>query len=179
MHARRGFSLTELTIIVTIILIFSTISITTYTRINRTLTFEKNIEQFVSLLQRYRQLALYEKPLEGYTCNEFSGYRISKNDNTITMCCSTGCVDQYNGVPGYELDNTVLFQTTASGSEVWFRAGQSTVFQEECDPDCSYVQIDSATPFVFSMKSKTLSQCVDIEITVRGVINQGDWYDCP
>jgi len=166
----KGFTLVEMIVALTIILLFAGTSFFVYKNISRDKTFETDIELFNSILNKARERAIARDispaNLANVDCTNFVGYNIVLDSNDSTAHEQIVC----GPTPADIIDiNTYTFQNinlTNFGSNLNI---SFTYPRGELSPTIN-------SPII--IQNSTASRCVNVTINSIGPINFGDEYDC-
>lgn len=153
---KTAFTLIEIIIVVSIIIIISTFSLTIYARNIREQKFKYEVSRYVEVLNYAKQNAILQNTEGHPDCYEYSGYRVQMTGKTYTLqlCCSENCnspidIQIYQDIhPSIQFTEytDIHFREKAGGVE----GGDKTII----------------------IQSTTLNTCVNIKITSTGLISQ-------
>jgi len=155
---KKSFTLIELLIVVTVIGLFSGLSIAYYNNF----TNEKKLEAGANLV--YDALELAQKKtssadLSAQTCDPFEGYEVTSSADgsscSLYICCSGSCNTL---IKTYDLNDQVRFDHVSKS--IQFKILTAPVI-----------------PVTFTIKSSSLNKCINIVINAAGLIEIGDKYD--
>lgn len=146
----QAFSMIELLISISIILLFSGIAIPNYIRLSQQLKLKSNVHKLIDNIELAKKKAI-SSDLYDTSCSQFDGYRISLNNNNYIF--SFGCAGAYQNIATYDLD-TNLEVTTGTGNLDFPALGTNI-----------NITINSVR-----IKNNTLNQCMDFTISPIGII---------
>lgn len=158
-----GFTLIEIVVVITIILVISGFGMVNYSSFIREQRVEQGIEEFLSVLTMAKEYAQNKENLD-LACSEMYGYRVAtQSDNRtydLAICCDPTCTD----------DQTVLHTyTLAQGLE--FREEYSVSFPSE-----DIERAETPPPIIIQ---SNLNTCIAISISRVLVINKETLQSCP
>ena len=155
----KGFTLIELIITLSIILLFVSLTIPRYNTYTQQLRLKNDAQRISDIIELAKKKAitsdLYDK-----NCAQFNGYRITVDANSYIM--KFGCSGAYQNIETYSFDSNI---TAISGTG-----------------DFNFPALGLNTNLAINsirLKNSSLSQCVDITISKIGIIEiNGALIDC-
>lgn len=156
---KKSFTLIELLIVITVIALFSGLSIAYYNNF----TNEKKLEAGAN--QVYDALELAKKKtssgdLSGETCEVFDGYEVKSSADgssySLSLCCTGSC-------------GTLIYTYNLTSPITFNHSSLSIQFLVLTAP---------VTAQTFIIKSSSLNKCINIDINTAGLIEMGDRDDC-
>lgn len=155
---KRSFTLIEILVVVTIIVLFSGYSIVTYSNFTQQKILEKEASVLVDVLSLARGKAhVSEINAVCSGSDEFGGYRVEINgaNYNFKQCCRD--INTKN--------------ISFCGSNIQFYNFNSSVSKISGDPTVDFYPLAAgATETTIRLKSNSVSKCLDIAITATGVI---------
>lgn len=148
--SQNSFTLIELLIVVTIILLLSGLSLAYYNQFNEQKKLEKETEKLVDVLELAKKKAT-SADIGGYSCPVFSGYQVAvgASSYSLRLCCSADCTTNYS-IQTYD------FPTNIS----------STVNNIQFKPLATGV----VTAASIKIRSSAINKCQQISVSLAGVI---------
>lgn len=154
---KKSFTIIEILIILTIILIFSSIGIANYNQYNEQIKIKNEAKKFIDVFELTKKQAitsyLYDK-----NCSDFKGYQISINSlgdqYTVYFICSTN----YINIKNYNLNKNLFFITGAN-------------YNFYFPPTGTNININNNN---LRIKNFSINQCLDISISNNGIIDFND-----
>ncbi len=152
-----GFTLIELIVVISIILIFLGLSLPRYNDFSSQLKLRNEAKKLIDVLELAKKKAL-SSDLQDKTCTNFTGYRVtlSTNNYSLIFCCNSGCSTPTN-VNAYAFNNTNI-----------------TIFSGTGDYNFSPLMISpSFISNTIRLKNSAISgtnQCIDISVSLIGIV---------
>ena len=161
-----AFSLIELLVIGTVLVLFSGVVLANYNNFNQQKNLEREISKLVDILSLSKSKA--QNSDISFACsgsNEFAGYRVEMNvsDYNFKQCCRDA-VSKINTSCSSAL-NTYTFPSTITNI-----SGPLTI---EFFP-----LSEGASDVGFTLKNSYVNKCSDISISSTGLINVSDIQAC-
>lgn len=171
----NGYSLIELLVVVSIIILFSGLSLAAYNNFNEEKKLETETKKLIDVLNLASKRSA-SGDINDNSCNDFHGYVVkfdSTNAYRLVYCCAqfaSGCnadsslrnPQTYDTTP-IEISttyNTILFKRLFSGAQFVFTA----------DPNPSFIRIKVKNPNLNPAK------CIDVTIYSSGIVTEGNKY---
>jgi prepilin-type N-terminal cleavage/methylation domain-containing protein len=156
---KNGFSLIELIIAISIITLFSAMSLSVYNQYTSQQQLIKQQNNLINLLELSRKKAT-SSDLNNYSCpvnTDFTGYQINITSNSLTMfiCCGSGnnCSNRYQ-ITQYSIESPITI-TNGIGNFRFKNSGQTNL----------------TSPLTITLKQNSLSKCLNIYISPMGLID--------
>jgi len=162
MDKSKSFTIIEIIVTISLILVLAVVAIPTYNTYDKQLKLKKetiNIFEVLKLAKKkamssdFSNPAVTPDPTTGYTCDNFSGYRVSFNANSYSMLL--GCSGSYQVIQTYNILSPNTSITTATPFNIDF-------------PPLG-INTNIGTPTI-RVKNSMISQCEDISLSSGGVI---------
>jgi len=157
MFSKKSFTLIELLIVVTVIGLFSGLSIAYYNNFTNEKKLEAGADQVYNVLELAKKKTS-SGDLSGETCNNdvFDGYEVKSSADgssySLSLCCDGSCNTL---IQTYDLKDQIVF-----------------------DPTPLSIQFNTLTAPVtaqtFTIKSSSLNKYIDIDINTAGLIEMGN-----
>jgi len=157
---KKSFTLIELLIVVSIIVIFSGLLLASYNNFTERKRLEAQGEKIIDILELAKKKSVSRDLSPNLNCLEFEGYSVSFVSSSYDLIFHCGA-DEIN-VKNYDLDKNV---TISAAEEVQF------------DPDLGVTGESSSLSIV--LENSIIGRCVSITIYLSGVVEKGIIYDCP
>lgn len=153
-----GFTIIELLVVVTVMLLFSGMSLASYNSFTNEKEIEQETQKLIDVLELTRQKALAAEKTE--SCYVFDGYRIkfdSNNQYNLELCCNGQCCDGTNGCYPSAKYESKLNITTSPDNYVLFRPLNR-----------------GANDIIIEINSPKISKCGKISVNKAGLIEELD-----
>lgn len=154
-----SFTLIELLITVTIIFIFSGLSIASYNNFTQNQQLKNEAKKFIDVLELARKKSI-AGDLSNRNCDNFNGYQIktfaNNNQNPdyqLSICCNSSCT-QIVIIKSYTIPDNINFQ-----SENTFRFWPLSA------------KLNPPNDLTLTLKNQSVNKCLQITINKFGVIN--------
>lgn len=157
---RKGFTLIELVVVVTIITLFAGLSIANYGSFNEEKKLIDEVKQLSATLYLARSKTS-SADADPDICNDFRGYRVSLDSGSpSSFSFERNCNGTYDSTQTHTLTpNVTLSASTANVSFKPLSAGT-----------------DLSSPLTVTLKNTVLSKCIDIVIQPSGVFSESAKY---
>ncbi|OGK08298.1 hypothetical protein A2767_04330 [Candidatus Roizmanbacteria bacterium RIFCSPHIGHO2_01_FULL_35_10] len=168
---KNAFTLVEILVICTILVLFSGTMLAGYNNFNQQKKLDKEVNQLVDVLNLAKSKARASdlNPADtGFDCsgsNEFGGYSVEINDSDYNFapCCRDVVTKNPSGCGS-------VVQTYNFSSVITNISGSTTVN--------FYPLSEGASPLTVSIKNSAIDKCSDISISETGVISTSDIQLC-
>lgn len=154
-----GFTLIEFLIVLTIIFIFSGLSLAYYNNFIEEKKLEIETQKLIDVLELAKKKTL-SADIENYSCDNFYGYQVYVDNSSykISLCCSLDCNNNYP-IQNYTLAKNISI--TNSSLNILFKPLTA-----------------NTTETSITIKNTFLNKCFDILINSIGIIEKGNKYSC-
>ena len=152
-----SFTLIELLITVTIIFIFSGLTLSYYNNFTQEQQLKNEAKKFVDVLELAKKKAI-SGDQSNQTCNDFNGYRISASPTTyqLSLCCNGDCSNNIS-INTYALENNVTFENNLTFQFLPLARGVTSLI--------------STFPITICMKNNIINKFNKITVEKTGIIN--------
>src|SRR3990167_98954 len=163
----KSFSLVEILVVVSIILLFTGFSIANYSNFNQESILKKEVQKFIDVLSLVKTKAVTADIdiLTDCGADEFVGYRIEINDSSYNFKQSCRDVD------------TKIISTFGTAIQSYNFPANISKISGESSVDF-YPLSAGASRATVTIKNNSISKCIEISISVNGVITAGDQAIC-
>ena len=165
---KKAFTLIELVIAVSIILMFAGLTIPQYNNFNQEMKLKKNARQMTSVLELARKKTITSEliPTPMVTpvtyCTEFQGYRVEVNADSFNLMY--GCAGGYTSVQAYDLEDNISI--TAGTGNIDF------------SPSTSGISTNVAVETNVTIRNSFSNRCIDVVISPNGLVTEDSPYSC-
>lgn len=165
---KRAFTLIELLIAVTIIMMFAGLAIPAYNNFNQELKLKKNARQIATIMELARKKTISSEliPTPQVTpptyCTEFQGYRVEIGAGSFNLMY--GCAGVYTPVQAYDFEDNI--SVTAGGGNYDF------------SPSASGISLNVAVDTTITVRNAANTKCIDITISPNGLLSEDSPYSC-
>lgn len=157
---KQGFTVIELLIVVTIVVIFGGLTLANYGQFSEQKKLTEEISKLSSILHIARTKALAADTDPGLSsCQDFRGYAVQVV-NATSYSLSRNCAGIYASVQSQTLPSNITITKPPSSSLVLFKSLSAGV----------------DTPYTFTLKNITLGQCIDLSVNSNGIITESSKY---
>lgn len=162
MDKSKAFTIIEIIVTISLVLILAVVAIPTYNTYDKQLKLKKETMDIFEVLKLAKKKAMSSDfsnpavtpdPITGYTCDNFSGYRVSFNSGSYSLLI--GCAGAYQQIQSYNISSPNTSIITA------------TPFNIDFPPLGINTNIGVPT---IRLKNTMISQCEDISLSQSGVI---------
>ena len=166
----NAFSLVEILVVVSIILLLTGFSVANYNNFNQENLLKKEVNKFIDVLSLVKTKAVtadinFDCKVEFSIDEEFAGYQVGVNTSgyDFKQCCRDVATKAISncGLPiqsyNFPANISEIFGTT------------SVIF---------YPLPSGASIATITIKNSSINKCIDISITANGVITAGDQTIC-
>lgn len=159
--AKNSFTLIELLIAVSIILIFSGFSLAFYNKFTEEKKLENEAKKLVDVLELAKKKTS-AGDVGNYSCDNFFGYHvvIRLKYYGLRLCCSSGC----------DTNNSYLIQWYNLPSNMSILSGDTTI---QFKPLTTMFNQNTIT-----LRNSSLSRCRNVSISPTGITEIGNEYYC-
>ena len=158
----KSFTLIELLITTSIILIFGGLSLASYNQFNEEQKLKNEARKFVDALELAKKKAI-TGDIGSYTCDNFFGTRvtISSSSYTVKLCCQANCNNSTPTLPPYGFASNI--QSLSTGSITF-----------------SHLEAKISGITSFTLINTTINKCLTISISSAGVVTLNEnLSNCP
>jgi prepilin-type N-terminal cleavage/methylation domain len=156
----KSFTLIELLIVTTIILVFGGLSLSYYNNFTQQQTLKKEAQKLVNIFELAKKKAS-SGDLSGLTCNGgFNGYRVNLTNSSYSLWLRCGNTSVSPAVFSYSFPNNISI-TNGSGDYYFSELSLK-------------IQIPSNPTTTITIKNSNISRCLTITISSSGVITLSD-----
>lgn len=156
-----SFTLIEILITISIILLFFGLSLSSYNQLSQEQKLKEEGQKLANILGLAKQKS-FAADKSNQNCNDFSGYQIyfiNQNQCALRLCCNSSCSLPIN-IQTYSISSTLI--SPSSNSYIWFK------------PLGSEVKFSSGNPFTITIKNININKCITIDVSRFGLINFND-----
>lgn len=146
----RSFTLIEILVTVTIILLFTGLSIPRYNTYTQQLKLKSEAEQIADVIELAKKKAISSE-LYDLNCTDFTGYRVTLNNTSVSL--KFGCANIYQTINSFVFDNGI---TIIAGTG-------------DLDFPPLALNLNIQIPYV-RLQNIKLNQCQDIYLSSIGIV---------
>ncbi|KKP68400.1 MAG: hypothetical protein UR68_C0017G0013 [Candidatus Roizmanbacteria bacterium GW2011_GWA2_35_19] len=152
-----GFTIIELLISISIILIFSGISLPYYNKYSQEIKLQNEVKKLISVIELAKKKAISSDLYQ--SCDNFSGYKIIINADNYSF--RFGCAGVYQNVQTYNFPTNISV-ISGTGNFTFKPLGIGT----------------NIAIGAIRLKNSSLNQCLEISITTNGILETGNIDSC-
>lgn len=166
MFNKKSFTLVEILVITTIVVLFTGTLLASYNNFNQQKNSEKEINRFVDVLSLAKSKAQSADIYFGCSgSDEFGGYTITVNDSdyNFKQCCR----------------DVATKNPSICGSVIQTYDFPSSISNISGPTEVNFYPLaEGATPINITIKNTAINKCSDISISETGVISAADIQSC-
>lgn len=168
MTSKNAFTLVEILVITTIVVLFSGTLLASYNNFNQQKNLEKEISRLIdvlSLAKSKTQAADLDPSVDCSGSDEFGGYQVDINDSSYSFkqCCR----------------DAVSKSTSFCGSDIQVYDFQSGIINESGASTLNFYPLaEGATPLLLTIKSTSINKCYEVNISETAIFTTSDIISC-
>ena len=171
---KKGFTLVELIVVISIMSIFGGVGFTVYTRNIQTKELDRQVDAFVNVLSLTRNKAISRDITPNAACTRFDRYDVlvwqtsSPPQYRVRFVCTTPASSLDVGSTYSMSPNMTVTGLPASPSDIQFHHPYG----------CTTDACNAVTPTTIVIRNTSNARCKDVIINRLGSITVGDQYGC-